>query len=92
MKQPTNSLTINHYLLTPYIFTPQYLQRVASSLIISAQCGHFWVTPFATTDGSRKIAITRSGTIAHKINHSSGLRPFGWAKMAPTIPTTTIKM
>lgn len=67
---------------------PQYLQRVASSLIISAQCGHLLVIPFATTDGSSAIAIT--GIIkVHKINHNIGLRPLCLAIMPPTIPKIT---
>ncbi|OFY28480.1 MAG: hypothetical protein A2X01_09960 [Bacteroidetes bacterium GWF2_35_48] len=68
------------------------MQTEASSLIISAQWGHFFVTPLVATDGSNRMAITRIGTNAHNANHKIGLRPFGLAIRAPTIPATTIKI
>lgn len=38
------------------------------------------------------MAIIISGKAAHKINHSTGLRPFGLAIIAPAIPAITIRI
>lgn len=65
---------------------PQCLQTIASSLIISAQKGHFLVYPLDTIGGSAIITIVSNGTRAHSINHHIGLRPFLLAIMPPTIP------
>ena len=48
--------------------------------------------PFAITGGSRAIAITSSGNIAHKTNHNMELSPLGLAIKAPTVPAITIRM
>jgi len=48
--------------------------------------------PLASKAGSSAIAITSTGTIAHNINHNIGLRPFGRAKMAPTIPANAARI
>jgi len=50
------------------------------------------VYPLDTKAGINAMAITSSGTIAHKISHNIGLRPFALAKIAPAMPATTIRM
>ncbi len=50
---------------------PQCLQKVASALIISAQCGHFLVMPNASKEGSNNMATTSKGNNAHSINHKT---------------------
>ena len=50
------------------------------------------VYPLDTRGGRTKITAISNGTIAHKINHNIGLRPFLVAIILPTIPATISKM
>jgi hypothetical protein len=67
---------------------PQYLQTIASSFMISAQYGHFFVIPFDSLGGSTSITIINKGTIAHNKNHKIWLWPLLRAIILPTIPAT----
>ena len=50
------------------------------------------VYPLDTRGGSTIITAISNGTIAHRINHNIGLRPFLIAIMLPAIPAIVSRM
>lgn len=76
-------LQLVHWIISRGRSFLQCLQSVASSLMISAQCGHFFISPRLSVGGNTNSAIRAGGNTKPANAHKNGLLPLACAPSAP---------